>query len=164
MPDVVRARRPSHLLTLIDPSTAVERPDLVDPSRHLRLDVFDIVDPQDGYPAPDEAAVNKVLDFARTWDASAPMVVHCFAGISRSGASAYAIACERNPGVDEYDIARAMRRAASHAYPNRKIVALADDILGRGGRMVDAVEAIGGNNFAPTGPAYELPIRYPTPP
>jgi predicted protein tyrosine phosphatase len=36
-----------------------------------------------------------------------------------------------------------MRQAAPHAYPNRRIVALADDMLGRRGRMVDAVEAMG---------------------
>jgi predicted protein tyrosine phosphatase len=35
-------------------------------------------------------------------------------------------------------------RGLSHvATPNRRIVAFADDIMGRSGRMVDAVDAIG---------------------
>jgi predicted protein tyrosine phosphatase len=163
MPEVVARRRPSHMITLIDPATPVQRPLGLDRKRHLRLELDDIVEPAAGYVAPDERCVRRILEFSRGWDGSAPMVVHCFAGISRSGASAFAIACDRNPDVDEFEIARALRRAAPHAYPNRRIVALADAILGRGGRMSDAIAAIGGNDFVPTGPAYDLPIRYPAP-
>jgi hypothetical protein len=35
-------------------------------------------------------------------------------------------------------------------------VAFADDILGRGGRMMAAVEAMGGNGFATEGVPFEL--------
>jgi predicted protein tyrosine phosphatase len=163
MPQVVATRRPSHMITLIDPATPVRRPRGLDRRRHLRLELDDINEPAAGYIAPDERTVRRILEFSRGWDATAPMVVHCYAGISRSGASAFAIACDRNPGVDELEIARALRRAAPHAYPNRRIVALADAILGRSGRMSEAIEAIGGNDFVPTGPAYDLPIRYPAP-
>ena len=160
MPGVVRRRQASHLLTLIDPGTPVERPLGVLESRHLRLDVDDIDAPMEGYFAPDTESVARLLEFSRTWDASAPMVVHCFAGISRSTASAFAIACDRNPDVAEDRIALRLRQAASHAFPNRRIVALADDILGRRGRMVDAIEAIGGNNFVPSGVPFDLPVRF----
>jgi predicted protein tyrosine phosphatase len=160
MPQVVRRRRPSHLVTLIDPRTPVERPLGVLENRHLRLDVDDINQPMEGYVAPDEASVQRLLEFTRSWDASAPMVVHCYAGISRSTASAFVVACDRNPEVAELRIALVLRRLASHAFPNRRIVALADDILARGGRMVDAVDAIGGNNFAATGTPFDLPAAY----
>jgi predicted protein tyrosine phosphatase len=36
-----------------------------------------------------------------------------------------------------------LRQRAPHAQPNRRIVALADDMLDLDGRLVDAVEAIG---------------------
>jgi predicted protein tyrosine phosphatase len=36
-----------------------------------------------------------------------------------------------------------LRAASPHATPNRLIVRLADDLLGRKGRMVEAVTAIG---------------------
>jgi predicted protein tyrosine phosphatase len=104
--------------------------------------------------------VERVLAFARDWDARAPMIVHCWAGISRSTASAFAIACERNPHADELAIAMAMRRASPSAFPNRRIVALADDILGRQGRMVEAVEAMGGNGFVPEGVPFDLSARH----
>lgn len=160
MAGVVRRRQASHLVTLIDPGTPVERPLGVLESRHLRLDVDDINAPMEGYLAPDMESVVRLLEFSRTWDASAPMVIHCFAGISRSTASAFAIACDRNPNVAEDRIALRLRQAASHAFPNRRIVALADDLLGRRGRMVDAIESIGGNNFVPTGVPFDLPVRF----
>ena len=37
----------------------------------------------------------------------------------------------------------ALRKASPTATPNQHLVALADDILGRNGRMVDAIRAIG---------------------
>ena len=160
MPGVVRRRQASHLVTLIDPGTPVERPLGVPESRHLRLDVDDIDAPTAGYRAPDMDSVVQLLEFSRTWDASAPMVVHCFAGISRSTASAFAIACDRNPDVAEARIALMLRQAAGHAMPNRRIIALADDLLGRRGRMVEAIEAIGGHNFTPIGVPFDLPVRF----
>jgi predicted protein tyrosine phosphatase len=69
--------------------------------------------------------------------------VHCYAGISRSTASAFAAACALNPHRDEALIARQIRKASASAYPNRRIVALADQALGRDGRMLRALDEIG---------------------
>jgi predicted protein tyrosine phosphatase len=156
---VIAERRPSHLITLLSPEELIATPAGCDPARHLRLGVHDIDVPMSGMVAPDAALVEEVLAFARGWDGAAPLVVHCWAGISRSTASAFAIACERDPHADELQIALAMRRASPTAYPNRRIVALADDILGRRGRMLEAVEAMGGNAMALEGVPFELPAR-----
>ena len=40
-------------------------------------------------------------------------------------------------------LARELRRRSDTASPNRRIVSIADDLLGRNGRMVDAIDAIG---------------------
>jgi predicted protein tyrosine phosphatase len=160
LPDVIAARRPSHLITLLSPEELIPTPRGFAPERHLRLGVHDIAEPMAGLVAPDASTVEAVLAFAQGWDAAAPMVVHCWAGISRSTASAFAIACERNPHADELEIALAMRRASPSAFPNRRIVALADDILGRQGRMVEAVEAMGGNGFVIEGVPFELAARH----
>jgi len=45
--------------------------------------------------------------------------------------------------VPEDLIARRLRRASPTATPNKLIISIADDMLGRGGRMVDAIAAIG---------------------
>lgn len=149
---IIAARRPSHMITLLDPASMIETPKAMSPERHLRLGVNDIADPTDGLIAPDERLVAELLDFGRCWDEQAPMLIHCWAGISRSTASAFALACERSPDIAERAIAIAMREAAPHAHPNRRIVALADDLLGRGGRMVDAVEAMGTAVFDSSAP------------
>jgi predicted protein tyrosine phosphatase len=41
------------------------------------------------------------------------------------------------------ELAQALRRASPTATPNRRLVALADDRLGRQGRMIAAITAIG---------------------
>ena len=158
--DVIAGREPSHLISLLSPEEMIETPTGIHPGRHLRLGVHDIAVPQTGVTAPTTAMVEQIFEFARGWDAGTPMVVHCWAGISRSTATAFAIACERNPRADEMEIALAMRRASSAALPNRRIVALADEILGRRGRMVHAVEAMGGNGFVAEGVPFELAAHH----
>ena len=74
---------------------------------------------------PGRAAVEAILDFERRWTGVRPMLIHCWAGISRSSAAAYIMACDRNPGC-EHDLAGELRRRAPFATPNRLMVALAD--------------------------------------
>ena len=71
------------------------------------------------------------------------MLIHCFAGVSRSTAAAYIAACALKPKRDEFAIARALRAASPTASPNTRLVALADDKLGRRGRMSEAIAEIG---------------------
>ena len=128
--------------------------------RHLRLAVDDISEPAAGLTAPEEHHVIRILDFGRGWDETDPLLVHCWAGISRSTATAFILACERNPHAPERDIALRLRRASATASPNRRLVALADDLLGRRGRMVDAVDAIGLHAFGYEGQPFDIPARY----
>ena len=156
MPGLIAARAPSHVITLLDAASMIETPAGLPPAHHLRLSVNDIAQPTEGLILPSADLVHQLLAFGRAWDASAPMIVHCWAGISRASASAFILACDRNPDADERLIAMRMRRAAKHAYPNRKIIALADDILGRRGRMVDAVEAMGDYEYSGYGVPFDF--------
>lgn len=153
------ARRPSHMITLLDPASMIPTPSELVGGRHLKLAVNDIATPAEGLVLPQEGVVFQLLAFARDWDETAPMLIHCWAGISRSTASAFVLACERSPEADERAIASTMRAAAPHASPNRRIVALADDILGRGGRMVDAVEAMGDYDYQAAAP-FDFAVRH----
>ncbi len=138
-------RSPSHLLTLLSPGHEIQvaTPKSLPADRHLRIGVHDIWEPAPGQTLPQPDMVHAVLAFGRGWSGEAPILVHCWAGISRSSASAFTLACARNPHADEAAIAREIRARSPHAAPNPRIVALADEILGRNGRMVAALAAIG---------------------
>lgn len=143
VPDVVARARAAHLVTLLQEEILVERPRAILPDKHLRLLVHDIAEPSLGCIAPDETHIAELIAFARDWGGRGPMVVHCWAGISRSTAAALTALCAVNPEVSEERIARALREASPTAYPNRLMIRLADEALGRGGRMMSAVESIG---------------------
>ena len=133
----------SHVVSLMSDEARLQRPDGIAPENHLWLRLHDIAEPIDGYILPDEAHVADLLRFVRGWDRRTALVVHCFMGISRSTASAFASVCALSPHRDERGIARALRSASPTATPNIRIVSLADRLLGRQGRMIAAVETIG---------------------
>jgi predicted protein tyrosine phosphatase len=141
--DVVSRCNASHLMTCLQDEIIVDTPQLVTPDKHLRLLVHDISEPLAGCVAPDEKHIERLLEFALAWGGEGPMVVHCWAGISRSTAAAFTALCAINPDASERQIATRLRQASPTAYPNRLMIRLADDALGRKGRMVDAVESIG---------------------
>ena len=140
--ETVRRHRPSHMLTLmVEPY--VETPASIRPDRHLRITVHDIVEPAEGAIAPASDHIADMIAFARTWDRRDPLLVHCWAGISRSTAAAYTLLCDiRGPGHEEA-IARELRELAPHAQPNRLMIQHADRLLARDGRMIAAVESMG---------------------
>jgi predicted protein tyrosine phosphatase len=147
-----------HIITLLRQTDRVTRPDHVAPENHLVLSVDDISFPIEGYTAPGDEHVERLIDFVGKWDRATPMVVHCFAGISRSTAGAYVAACALNPKRDEHEIAQAIRRASCTAQPNARIVLIADRLLKRNGRMIRAVEAIGPGTAAMEGDPFRLDI------
>jgi predicted protein tyrosine phosphatase len=156
--DTVEESGARHVISLIREISLVLRPDAVAPENHLIIGVDDITCAMDGYTVPCEEHVARLLDFVQSWDRAAPMVVHCYAGISRSTASAFAAACALNPQRDEISIAWELRRASPTANPNALIVSLADRLLGRGGRMSHAIETIGRGIAAPEAEPFRLDL------
>ncbi len=112
LPDTVKATGASHVLTVMANVAQVQRPESVLEANHLRVQMDDITEQMDGFLAPSDAHIEQVLNFVRGWDRNAPLVVHCYAGISRSTASAFAAACMLNPHRDEISIARQIRAAS----------------------------------------------------
>jgi predicted protein tyrosine phosphatase len=154
----VEATGASHVLTVMANVGQVQRPASVLEANHLRVSVDDITEHIDGFVAPSDQHIEQVLAFVRAWDRSAPMVVHCYAGISRSTASAFAAACALNPHRDEAAIARQIREASPIASPNRLLVALADRALGRDGRMLRALDQIGPGNMTVEGRPFRVDL------
>jgi predicted protein tyrosine phosphatase len=149
----------SHIVTLINSITAVERPVCISADRHLFITVSDIAEPAEGMILPGRTHVEQLLAFVRGWDRAAPMVIHCYAGISRSTAAAFITACALSPKREEALIAARLRAASASATPNPRLVAVADRLLDRKGRMIDAVAAIGRGAFAAEGKPFRLEIN-----
>jgi predicted protein tyrosine phosphatase len=150
--------RPSHVLGLLSPGQdEIALP--YEPEHRLELRFNDIAARQDGLVAPDEKNLRTILAFAQSWNAAAPMLIYCFAGISRSTAAAFAIACQRHPSIAEQGIAKLLRSVSLSATPNPLMIALADALLDRQGRMSAAAAAIGRGEGLFEGQSFELPFE-----
>lgn len=133
----------SHMATLINADTNVARPLTIQPDNHLFLGFNDIDEPLEGLQLPGEQHVREFISFVENWDQVAPMIVHCWAGVSRSTAGAMIATCFLRPDLDETLVATTIRARSPEATPNKRLVALADYVLGREGRMLAAVNDIG---------------------
>ncbi len=158
--DTVERERPSHLITLLHNDGILPTPAMIETEKHLRISMHDISVPQPGMVHPSSAHIERILTFVSAWDRSAPLLVHCLAGISRSTATAFIAACALNPGADEAQIAQRIRDLSPTASPNVLLVELADDRLERQGRMIEAVEAIGYGKPAMEGIPFMLPAHW----
>lgn len=127
------------VLSLISPDA--EAPNLPaggPPGLVLRFN--DIAQPRDGLIPPSRALMARVLDATETAET---ILIHCYAGISRSTAAAYVLACRQVGAGCEADLAKALRRLSPSATPNPLMIKLADDLMDRGERMVRAIKSIG---------------------
>lgn len=157
--ETVARSNASHLVSLINDSTPVARPESIPEANHLFLGINDIIEPMDGMILPGTEHVERLVGFVGGWHPVRPIVVHCYAGISRSTAAAYITLCALKPERDEADIARRMRAASRFATPNARLVEIGDELLGRNGRMVDAVRAIGRGDFAAENTPFALGLE-----
>jgi predicted protein tyrosine phosphatase len=133
----------THLIALVSPSTEFERPTAIEPDACLHLTFNDIAEERDGLIAPTADHVRQLLAFAASIPSGGVLLVHCYAGVSRSTASAYAIACANRPDLGEEQLAAWLRSLSPSATPNPLLVAHSDTLLGREGRMVEAIRSIG---------------------
>lgn len=153
---------PSHIISLTSPDAPA--PALPAEVECLRLRFHDIVEPRPGLSPASEEHIDRMLRFAAAWSSERPLLIHCWAGISRSPAAAYVIACSRNRSGLEQALALDLRGVAPFATPNARMVAIADHRLTRGGRMSRAIESIGRGADASSGEIFSLktPVRAPS--
>jgi predicted protein tyrosine phosphatase len=146
------------LVSLLAAGTEFVRPSAIAVENHLMLTMNDIVAAQEGMTPPGQAHVEALLAYARRWDRATPLVINCFAGISRSTAAAYIVAAALSPQRDEAELARALRELSPSATPNLLLVGIADGLLKRDGRMVAAISGIGRGAEAYEGTPFAFPV------
>ena len=153
MPQYVRSLKPTHLISIVQPEFQPERPAEIELLRHHRISVHDISEPMPERRLADHCDVDAMIEFIHEWNPDAgSLLVHCYAGVSRSTATAL-IAHAIKGGSPERS-ARALRSAAPHAIPNRRLVELADELLALDGALISAREAMGN----PTEAVIEAPL------
>ncbi len=155
---LVNKHKVGHVVSLLGPETPHRTFSGIADANHLKLTFHDILEPADGLTPPAADHIETLIRFLEARQGADPMLIHCWAGISRSTASAFTAMCLYNPGLDEYRLAQQLRSLSHVATPNRRIVAFADDILGRQGRMVDAVDAIGRGEDAYEGVIFQWKV------
>jgi predicted protein tyrosine phosphatase len=146
--EMVKRTGARHLVSPINADFLPETPKAISGDRHLKLDMNDIVEAHPELIPPGTGHVAKLLDFVQTWDRQAPILIHCYAGLSRSTAAAFIALCALNSRTPEETIARALRRSSATAVPNRLFVALADKVMRREGRMIAALNTMGESRAA----------------
>ena len=158
MPRQAALLAPGHLISLLPPDEQPPTPPNVAAERHLRVEVHDIAQPIPGQVLPEPPHIAPLIGFLQARAAEQPhdpLLIHCWAGISRSMATALIALCLEARGR-EVEAAVRLRRAAPHAQPNPRIVALADTLLGRRGRLSAALEAMGPATYAMPAPLVRL--------
>ncbi|MFC4624141.1 tyrosine phosphatase family protein [Daeguia caeni] len=149
--------RPSHIVTLTSGEVCTIAANHA--FARLVLAFNDITEPRAGLVLPEVGHVAQLLDFVRAWPRHAPLLIHCHAGVSRSPAAAFITAAALMPEQDEARLAMQLRRLSPSATPNIRLIALADQLLARQGRMETAIRTIGRGADAFEGEVFSLPIR-----
>jgi predicted protein tyrosine phosphatase len=140
--DGEQGRRVTHVLSILDP----EWPDpsalqAFDPHLRATLRFHDAIEPHPGVLAPQKADVETILAFGR--DAGgARLLIHCHAGISRSTAAALMILAQAHPHEGEDAIAEQLIDIRPQAWPNSRMIAFADELLDRRGRLIAATGTV----------------------
>ena len=135
----------THVLSILDPGY----PEPADfaaygPHKRLTLRFDDIIDPAPGMALPESHHVEALLEFGKGLAAAVDdplnhLLVHCHAGISRSTASMAILLAEARPEADEDVLFAHIRDIRPQAWPNSRMIGLADELLGREGRLVAAL-------------------------
>jgi predicted protein tyrosine phosphatase len=143
--DHISAVQPHHLISILGPHDTHAPWPVVTGIPHLRLEIDDVHRPCNGFCHATPAHVRQLVTFLHDWhpERGERLLIHCWAGSSRSTAAALVAMAVKQPGR-EVQAARMLRRAAPQARPNGLMVQVADEVMGLEGRLVAAVAGMEG--------------------
>jgi len=156
--ETLKSSNAIRMISLLSSDTNIERPERILQKNHLVLQFNDIVAPRAGLVSPTEQHIKALVDFAQEWDWSTPLLIHCWAGISRSPAAAAIIALALKPSRKDKELATTMRGLSASITPNIKMIEIADGLLNRSGRFTETFRAIGRGEDAFEGNPFELKL------
>lgn len=133
----------THVLSLLDPGwPAIDSFERFGPHERAIMHFHDTIAPQEGRVMPTAADMAAILRFGKALTASdgaGHLLVHCHMGVSRSTAALLAMMAQARPEDDAEALFADLRAIRPQAWPNSLMVRLADEALGRGGSLLDAL-------------------------
>src|SRR5271166_1360780 len=134
----------THVLSILDPDWP--EPESFEAfDRHMRATLYfhDAIEPAPGIVLPQETDVETILAFGRNLgDDLRHLLIHCYAGISRSTAAMAMVLAQAFPNENEDAIVDRIVRIRPQAWPNSRMIGFADGLLGRNGRLIAAVSRL----------------------
>jgi len=140
----------SHILSICAPKFPTPTPEWFT-GVHKHVFFQDVVSSKDAAAldakAPTAADIREVLKYGRECIVESRtepthLLIHCTHGASRSPAAAYAILCLWLGRGREVQAKHFLLRIRPGAVPNLLVVAYADKLLRRGGKMFEAIKAL----------------------
>lgn len=137
----------SHVLSILDPDHPVpEAFGAFGEHRKLEVRFHDIIDETPGLLLPQPEHVERILALGRDLlaepRATAHLLVHCHAGISRSTASMALILAQALPEQPASAVLALVHDLREKAWPNLRLMEMGDAMLGRGGMLVEATHVL----------------------
>jgi predicted protein tyrosine phosphatase len=133
----------THVLSILDPGhPELEAFGAYGEHAKLELRFHDAIDPKPGEEMPQPHHVEALLRFGREMMAepgAKKLLVHCHAGVSRSTAATTLLLAQAAPEIDAAVIMAEVGRRREKAWPNLRMIEIGDELLGRGGTLVEAV-------------------------
>ncbi|ACA20624.1 protein tyrosine phosphatase [Methylobacterium sp. 4-46] len=137
----------THVLSILDPGWP--EPDAFgtyDAHHRTTLRFHDIIAPTRGQVLPEPDHVAAILAFGQDLAGERPrdrhLLIHCHAGISRSTAAMTMLLAQAHPDLDEAAVVARVHELREKAWPNARMIAFADEALGRRGRLSEAVRRL----------------------
>lgn len=150
-----RDSRVSHILSILDPGTP--DPDsfkLYDRHHRTTLRFHDIVAPMGDLVLPERGHVEEIVAFGeevvedKAAGEGGHLLIHCHMGISRSTAAMAMMLVAASPEESGERIMERLVAIRPQAWPNLRMIGFADEILGRGGDLSDAVTRLHARQIA----------------
>lgn len=139
-------RRVTHVLSVLDPDLPeIDAFGTYGEHTRVTLRFHDIIDPADGMIHPVPEHVGQILQFGESLReglserVEGHLLVHCHMGISRSTAAMLTLMAQNDADAGEDELFERLRGVRPQAWPNSVMIGFADEQLGRGGRLVEAL-------------------------
>ncbi len=150
-----RGAEVTHVLSILDPDCPDPEAFLAfDPHHRTILRFHDAIEPAPNLTLPQIGHVEAILAFGRSLHHEAAerekghLLVHCHAGISRSTAAMTMLLAQVHPEAEEDWLFQRIVEIRPQAWPNSRMIAYADELLSRNGRLVEGLRRLYGRQLA----------------